>query len=539
MKRLFLIWVLILTLLFPSEAIAQTQQFYTLISGLGEHHHPVSTSNPQAQKFFDQGLNLIYAFNHDEAARSFREAARLDPKLAIAHWGMALALGPNINLDVDPQREQAAYAAIQTALALPAPQPEKDYITALAKRYTNDPTADLHQLAVDYKNAMAQLVKRYPDDLDAATLYAESLMDLHPWQLWTHEGKPQVDTEEIVTVLESVLQRDHDHPGANHYYIHAVEASLTPERALKSANRLETLVPASGHLVHMPGHIYFRVGEYQKAMAANFKAIAQDEDYLARTHAQGFYPLGYYTHNIHFLAIAAAMAGRHQDAIAAAEKLVAYGTPFAQNFPMIEGYLGTKIMIQAKFGDWDDILTTPIPDAKLATTRALWYFAHSLANAATGKVEDAISDRNALLAAKQALPPTATIGMSPASQILDIASNLLDAKIAKANQDYENAIALLKTAVAQEDALDYMEPPDWYISARQALGGVLLAKGDYAAAEPVFRADLQKYPRNGRSLFGLQASLQALGKTSEAQQIQNEFATAWKNADTELALEKF
>ncbi|MBW4645512.1 MAG: tetratricopeptide repeat protein [Goleter apudmare HA4340-LM2] len=538
MKYLFFIWVLVLTLLFPGQAIAQAQQPYTLISGLGEHHHQVSTQNPQAQKFFDQGLNLIYAFNHDEAARSFREAARLDPHLAIAHWGVALALGPNINLDVDPQREQAAYKAIQTAVALPAPQPERDYITALAKRYTNDPTADLHQLAVGYKNAMAKLVKRYPNDLDAATLYAESLMDLHPWQLWTHDGKPQVDTEEIVAVLESVLQRDPNHPGANHYYIHAVEASLSPERALKSANRLETLVPASGHLVHMPGHIYFRVGDYQQAIAANIQAIAQDEAYIARTHAQGFYPLGYYTHNIHFLAVAAAMAGRYQDAIAAAEKLVAYSTPFVKDFPMFEGYLGTKIMIQSKFSDWDGILNTPDPDAKFATTRALWHFARGMANAATNKVEDAAGDRNAFLAAKKALPATATIGMSPASTILDIASNLLDAKIAKANQEYEKAIALLETAVAEEDALNYMEPPDWYISTREALGGVLLAKGDYTAAEQVFRADLQKYPHNGRSLFGLQASLQALGKNSQAQQIKNEFATAWNNADTQLNVEQ-
>jgi tetratricopeptide (TPR) repeat protein len=540
MRYLVLIWVLIFTLLFPGEAIAQGQQPYALMSRLGEHHHQVSTSNPQAQKFFDQGLNLIYAFNHDEAARSFRQAVRLDPKLAIAYWGIALALGPNINLDVDPERELAAYEAVLTAVAL-SPQaspPERDYINALAQRYTNNPKADLHQLAVNYKNAMAKLVKRYPEDLDAATLYAESLMDLHPWQLWTHEGKPQVDTEEIIAVLESVLQRDPNHPGANHYYIHAVEASLYPERALQSAKRLETLVPASGHLVHMPGHIYFRVGDYQKAMAANKQAIAQDEEYIARTHAQGFYSLGYYTHNIHFLAIASAMAGRYQDAIAAAEKLVAYITPFLQELPMIEGYLGTKILMQVKFNDWDAICKTTAPDAKFATTTALWHFACGLANAATGKVEDAKMERNAFLAAKTNLPATATIGMSPANTILDIASNLLDGKIAKANQDYKSAIASLETAVAQEDALNYMEPPDWYISTREALGGVLLATGDYVAAEEVFRADLQKYPHNGRSLFGLQASLQAQGKKAKAQQIKGEFATAWKNADTQLSVEQ-
>ncbi|OUL23155.1 hypothetical protein BV378_22035 [Nostoc sp. RF31YmG] len=540
MKYLFLLWVLILSLVFPSEAIAEAQQPYTLISGLGTHHHQVSTQNPQAQKFFDQGLNLIYAFNHDEAARSFKYAAELDPQLAMAYWGMALALGPNINLDVDSDRELAAYEAIQQAVALSshASKQEQEYINALAKRYSNDSHAYLYKLAVDYKNAMADLVKHYPQDLDAKTLYAESLMDLHPWQLWSKDGKPLEDTEEIVGVLESVLQREPNHPGANHYYIHAVEASLSPERALQSAKRLETLVPAAGHLVHMPSHIYFRVGDYAGAMRSNALAIAQDEAYIQKSHVQGFYPLMYYSHNVHFLAVAAAMAGRYQDAIQAADKLVTNATPFVSESPMIEGYLGTKILVQVRFSDWDNILKSPAPDDKLVTTKALWYFAHGMANAAKGKIEDATSDRAALLNAQNTIPATATIGMSPASRILDIASNLLDAKIAKAKQDYESAIKLLKTAVAQEDALNYMEPPDWYIPAREALGGVLLAKGDYAAAEKVFRADLQKYPLHGRSLLGLQASLQALNKTAEAQQVQTKFTAAWQNADMQLALEK-
>ncbi|WP_292857487.1 hypothetical protein [Nostoc sp. LPT] len=284
MKYLFLIWVLIFSLVAPSAAIsdnkllldeslhqqvyAEVKQPYNLISGLGTIHHPVSTSNAQAQEFFDQGLNLIYAFNHDEAVRSFEYAAKLDPHLAIAYWGVALALGPNINSEIDPNRELAAYQAVQQALALStqASTQERDYITALAKRYSQDADADLYQLALYYAKAMGNLVKRYPDDLDAATLYAESLMDLHPWQHWTKDGKPQPDTEEIVAVLESVLKRNPNHAGANHYYIHAVEASPSPERALVSAKRLGTLAPAAGHLVHMPSHIYFRVGDYQGAM---------------------------------------------------------------------------------------------------------------------------------------------------------------------------------------------------------------------------------------------------------------------------------
>lgn len=540
MKYLFLVWVLILSLAAPSAAIAQAQQPYTLISGLGAIHHPVSTPNPQAQEFFDQGLSLIYAFNHDEAVRSFQHAAKLDPHLGMAYWGMALALGPNINLNVDPNRELAAYQAVQQALILStqAPTQERDYITALAKRYSQDSHADLYQLAVDYAQTMASLVKRYPNDLDAATLYAESLMDLHPWQHWTKDGKPQADTEEIVAVLESVIKRNPNHLGANHYYIHAVEASPSPERALVSAKRLETLALSAGHLVHMPSHIYFRVGDYQGAMRANEQAIAQDDIYINKYQVQGTYSMMYYNHNIDFLMVASSMAGRYQDALQAADKLVANVTAIDPYTPMLEGFLGSKMLIQVRFNDWDAILKTPAPDAKLPTTTALWHFTRGMANAATGNLEDAASQSRALLAAKQVISTEATIGLSPASRILDIASKVLNAKIAREKHDYESAIKLLEKAVVAEDALDYVEPPDWYFPTRESLGGVLLAKGDYAEAEKVFRADLKKYPHNGRSLFGLQTSLQALGKDDAAQVVEAELRTAWKDADPQLDIAK-
>ncbi|QFS48908.1 tetratricopeptide repeat protein [Nostoc sphaeroides] len=545
MKYLFLIWVLILSLIAPSAAIAdekplyvyaQARQPYSLISGVGTIHHPVSTSNPQAQEFFDQGLNLIYAFNHDEAVRSFQYAAKLDPHLAIAYWGIALALGPNINLAIDPNRELAAYQAVQQALALStqASAQERDYITALAKRYSQDVDADLYQLAADYAKAMATLVKRYPDDLDAATLYAESLMDLHPWQHWTKDGKPQPDTEEIVAILESVLKRNPNHTGANHYYIHAVEASPAPERALVSAKRLGTLAPTAGHLVHMPSHIYFRVGDYEGAMQANKQAIAQDDIYIKKYQVQGTYAMMYYNHNIHFLMVASSMAGKYKDALQSAETLVANATAIDPYAPMLEGFLGSKMLIQTRFSDWDAILKTPVPDAKLPTTTALWHFARGMAEAATGKLEDAASESRALLTAKQEISSEATIGFSPASRILDIASKVLDAKIARQKHDYESAILLLKKAVAVEDTLDYVEPPDWYFPTRESLGAVLLAKGDYAQAEKVFRADLEKYPHNGRSLFGLQASLQALGKDKAAQLVKAELETAWKGDNKQL-----
>lgn len=539
MRHLFLIWVLILSLLFPSQAFAQAKQPYTLIAGLGSHHHLVSTENPEAQKFFDQGLNLIYAFNHDEAVRSFQHAAELDPQLAMAYWGIALGVGANINLDIDPDRERVAYQTIQQALALSskASIPEQNYIAALAKRYSNDPHANLHQLALDYTKAMVALAKRYPDDLDAATLYAESLMDLHPWQLWSHDGKPQADTEEIVAVLESVLQRDPDHPGANHYYIHAVEASLSPERALKSAQRLETLVPAAGHLVHMPSHIYFRVGNYERAMLANQRAIAQDNIYIKNNKVQGIYSLMYYNHNIHFLMVASSMAGRYQDAVQAADKLVTNAASINPYLPMLEGFLGNKMLIQLRFGDWDAVLKTPVPDAKLPTTNALWHFARGMADAATDNLEDSADESSALQVAKQTIPAEATIGFSPANSILNIATKVLDAKIARSKHDYESAIKLLQQAVAVEDGLKYVEPPDWYFPTREALGGVLLAKGDYATAEKVFRADLEKYPHNGRSLFGLQASLQAQRKDDAVKLVQTEFATAWQHSDIQLQIE--
>ncbi|MCC5627143.1 hypothetical protein LC613_02725 [Nostoc sphaeroides CHAB 2801] len=479
---------------------------------------------------------MIYAFNHDEAVRSFQYAAKLDPHLAIAYWGIALALGPNINLAIDPNRELAAYQAVQQALALStqASAEERDYISALAKRYSQDVDADLYQLAADYAKAMATLVKRYPDDLDAATLYAESLMDLHPWQHWTKDGKPQPDTEEIVAILESVLKRNPNHTGANHYYIHAVEASPAPERALVSAKRLGTLAPTAGHLVHMPSHIYFRVGDYEGAMQANKQAIAQDDIYIKKYQVQGTYAMMYYNHNIHFLMVASSMAGKYKDALQSAETLVANATAIDPYAPMLEGFLGSKMLIQTRFSDWDAILKTPVPDAKLPTTTALWHFARGMAEAATGKLEDAASESRALLTAKQEISSEATIGFSPASRILDIASKVLDAKIARQKHDYESAILLLKKAVAVEDTLDYVEPPDWYFPTRESLGAVLLAKGDYAQAEKVFRADLEKYPHNGRSLFGLQASLQALGKDKAAQLVKAELETAWKGDNKQL-----
>src|SRR5437764_1518722 len=326
-----------------------------LMAGLGEVHHPVSTKNSQAQQFFDQGLKLVFGFNHDEARKSFQRAAELDPKLAMAWWGVSLTLGPNYNLPVDPEREKAGYDAAQRAVALKpnASESERAYIDAVALRYSNDPGADLHQLDVTYKDAMSKLAARYPDDLDAVTLYAESAMNLNPWHLWTADGKPAEGTEEIVRVLESVLKRDPNHLGANHYYIHAVEASPHPVRALPSAARLEKLAPAGGHLAHMPSHIYARVGDHAASARCNAAAMVADKKFLSQTQEQGVYRMMYYSHNLHFLAFASCMDGNFAEAKDAADKLVANVAPGVKAMPMLEGFLPTPIVVLFAFECWN------------------------------------------------------------------------------------------------------------------------------------------------------------------------------------------
>src|SRR5256712_9735497 len=362
-----------------------------LLPGLGEVHHPISTKNSQAQQFFDQGLKFVFGFNHDEARRSFQRAAELDPKLAMAWWGVALTLGPNYNLPVDPAREKAGYDAVQRALALQenASEPERTYINALVGRYSNDPHGDLHALDRAYREAMGKLAARYPDDLDAVTLYAESAMNLNPWRLWTADGKPAEGTEEIVATLESVLKRDPNHLGANHYYIHAVEASPNPERALPSAQRLAKLAPAAGHLVHMPAHIFARVGDHLASAHTTELAVAADKKFLAATHEQGVYPLMYYSHNLHFLAFAASMEGNFAEAKDAAARLVGNVSPGVKAMPMLEGFLPTPIVVLFAFERWNDLLKLPAPDVSFVTTNAVWHSLRGIAFANTGKTAEA------------------------------------------------------------------------------------------------------------------------------------------------------
>ena len=513
----------------------------TLMPGMGQHHHSISTKNPEAQRFFDQGLTLVFAFNHEEATRAFRRAAELDPRAAMAFWGVALALGPCINLDVDPPHEQAAYEAVQKALSLApgATESESDYIQALATRYSPDPKINLRKLDADYAKAMRELHKRYPDDLDAATLYAESLMDLHPWKLWSLDGRPTEGTDEIVALLESVLRGDPQHIGANHYYIHAMEASPHPERALLSATRLETLVPAAGHLVHMPAHIYMRTGDYSASARSTGRGAEVDRVYLRESGTTGgMYDMMYYCHNLHFLAASSSMAGDFRHAKEAANELAEHVGPMLHDMPVAETYLPTPIFVLVRFHKWDDVLKLPPPDATLAMTTAFWHFARGSAFAAEGKIGMAETEQKILESTRKQTSADLEFSFygNKAQTFLELAANILDARIAAARGESEQAIKYWEKAVEIEDTLYYGEPPEWFYPARESLGAALLLNGHADRAEAVFRADLDQYPRNPRSLFGLLKSLEAQKKSAGAEQVRREFEAAWKNADMALEL---
>ncbi|HVO82375.1 MAG TPA: hypothetical protein VMT28_16715 [Terriglobales bacterium] len=508
----------------------------TLMSGLGNLHHPVSTSNPEAQQFFDQGLRLIYAFNHDEAERSFQHAADLDPKLAMAYWGIAEAVGPNYNDPASAPRFVKAHEAIQKAVDLSAnaAPSEQAYIQAMARRFPTGPNADLRKAAEDYHDAMREVVKTFPDDLDAATLFAESGMNLHPWGLWHPDGTPEAGTEEIMATLESVLRRDPNHVGAIHYYIHTVEASPFPERALAAANRLAALMPAAGHIVHMPAHIYIRTGDYDAAVKTNEKAAAADEAYIKASGAQGIYPMMYYSHNLHFIAMCSAMDGNYDEAIKSADRLAAHVGAAVKMMPPLEGFMTIPMAVDLRFHKWPEILKMPQPDPEMKTTTVFWHFGRGMALAGTGKVAEAEAEYKIVAEAQRTTPPDIVFNMpidNKVRDILKIAEDVLGAKIAMAKKDNAGAISMLREAVAIQDTLKYGEPPDWFFPVRESLGAALLMNGDATGAEQVFRADLDRNPRNPRSLFGLEQALKAQGKNYDAGFVEKQFEASWKGAN--------
>jgi len=523
----------------PSPAAAPS-----LMAGLGTHHHPIATSLPEAQRWFDQGFALVFSFNHEEAVRSFQRAAELDPKAPMPWWGVAWALGPNYNLDIDDPRSKQASEAIAKARALVAggADVEREYIEAMLLRYSPDPKADRPALAKQYSQAMRDLARRHPDDVDAATLYAESLMNLRPWKLWSLDGKPAPDTDTIVGVLESVLRRVPNHLGANHFYIHAVEASTNPARALASAGRLETLAPAAGHLVHMPAHIYARTGDQAAAAKANLAGAEADRAYLKNAPPGGFYGMAYYSHNLHFLADSEMMQGRFAEAKKAADELAASLTPHVGMMPMGESMVLGPTNVLLRFGKDADVLALAAPPTTLPVLTAWWHFARGVAFARTGKSDEAAKERAALDAAITTVPDGALFGgtgLESAKTVLAIARTALDARIAAARGARDESVVLWTRAVADADRLSYDEPPVWFYPIRESLGAALLAAGKAAEAERVFRDDLDRHPRNARALFGLHASLTTQRKEIDAAWIRRAFDEAWKNADTTLTLEAF
>jgi tetratricopeptide (TPR) repeat protein len=520
------------------EPAPNSQPLVPLFEDLGTHHHPVSTKNQQAQKYFDQGLRLTFGFNHDEAERAFREAARIDPNLAMAWWGVANALGPNINLPLDDERNKRALDAVAKAKALigNANESERAYIEAVAVRYSADPAAKRVDLDHAYAKAMGELHKRFPQDMDAATLYAESLMDLKPWQLWTADGKPREETLEILQILEGVLKVDPNHPGANHYYIHAVEASPNPERGAASAERLHTLVPGAGHLVHMPAHIYIRTGNYAGAVDANAQAVKVDEAYIARTKPEGVYPLMYYTHNFMFLSAAAGMLGRTREALDSAEKAVAIAAPMAGHDPMAEYVLPWTFYSLARNARWDEILALPRPADSTPSTVAMWSYARALASTGKGDVAGARKTREEFANARARVPADLMLNTNKAEDLLNIASAVLDGRIARASGDHVGALAHWQRAISIQDRLIYDEPPAWYYPVRESLGAELLLLKRYAEAAETFKRDLAINPNNPRSLLGLAEALKAQS-SADAAEVRRRFEEAWKSAEIQLNVE--
>ncbi|MBE9041072.1 tetratricopeptide repeat protein [Oscillatoriales cyanobacterium LEGE 11467] len=506
---------------------------------LGTHHHPITTSSPQAQKDFDRGLILAFAFNHAEAWEAFEKATQSDRNCAMCYWGMALVLGPNINTPMDAQAVEPAYETIQKALQLAegTSDAEQDYMSALAIRYTPEAKDDRAALDLAYAHAMEALSQRYPEDVDAATLFAEALMNTMPWDYWMQDGQPKPETQKILTALESVLDREPTHPGANHYYIHAVEA-VNPYKAESAADRLRDLNLDAGHLVHMPSHIYVRIGRYHDATVVNERAIDIDEAYIAREKPKGIYPGLYYPHNIHFLWFGASMEGRSQVALDAARKLVAQVSPEAvRAAPFLEQFLPVPLFTLVQFGQWEAILDEPQPPSEFFYSTAMWHYARGLALARLEHLDEARTEATGL---------AATIDTGeliddavPFASLVQIADTLLRGEVAGLEGKSSQMLQEFQTAVELQDSIPYMEPPFWYYPTRHTLGAALLEEGRASEAETIYREDLAQNPENGRSLFGLAQSLESQGAMEEAAAVRQRFEIAWAHADIELRVSRF
>jgi tetratricopeptide (TPR) repeat protein len=514
-----------------------------LLPGLGTTQRSVTTQSPEAQAFFNQGLTLAYGFNHDEAARSFARAAQLDPGCALCLWGAAYTLGPNYNIPLLPDRAEAAWDAItraQSRLDKVTPA-ERGLIEALARRYKGpeylDPAA-MQPFNEAYANAMRELAQRFPEDLDVQVLFADAAMVVRPWQLWSADGTPAPGTEEIVRVLEAVLAKSPAHVGANHLYIHAVEASKQPDRALAAAERLGGLVPGAGHLVHMPAHIFQRVGRYADASTANQAAISADRQYLASLTPPGYYPF-YLAHNFGFLAYSAAMEGRSRDALAAArESALTMPRDVVCGMPGMDFFLSEPLLVMVRFGKWQEILAEPAPEPRHAVLTGLYHHAQGMALAATGKLAEAATRVAEIQKLEASLPADMLAGLNPARSILALAAKVVQARSLEAT-DKQAAIALWQEAVALEDALQYAEPSDWFYPTRHYLGALQLELGQAKAAEATYQTDLAHNPENGWALFGLWQALAQQKQKKAAKQAEARFRKAFAASDLTLTRSAF
>ena len=515
-----------------------------LLSGLGDHSHVITSDQEGVQEYFNQGLVLAFAFNHAESVRSFKAAQTLDPSCAMCFWGEALARGPNINVTSngkavmsDEQRVKAFEALVKAKdlMANSTPQ-EQAYITALSSRYDGDISSDRNALDIAYAVAMGKLVETYPEDMDAASLYSEALMNTMPWNYWLDDGKPRSDTVKVITKLEEVLEKEPDHPLAIHLYIHAVEASNSPERAESAADRLGSLVPGAGHLVHMPAHIFWRVGRYHDASEANIKAAKVDEEYIAQCNAQGFYPAAYYPHNIHFLWAASTMEGRSELSIGSALKVSKYvSLEQIKMFPTIEYFHTIPLLSYVRFGKWDEILNFPKPTPEFKYSQGIYHYARGMAYSANGELDKAREEQVQILPLKNSEEVKVIIkGGQPSGLLLDIANELLLGQIEFSKSNFSLASKYFIKAVELQDTLPYTEPPFWYYPSRQSLGNSLMKEGKASAAENVYKRDLKDYPRNGWSLYGLTLALKEQGKLKEAEEFHKQFKLIWQLSDIEL-----
>ena len=526
-----------LALLLAASTLTAQQGSVPLYDNLGTHHKTISTRVPLAQRYFDQGLRLVYGFNHAESIRSFTRATELDPSCAICWWGIAYAYGPHVNAGMDSASGVLAYAAAQKAIALRANARhpwERAYIDAVATRYAAVPPANRARLDSAYARAMQRVALRFTRDPDAAALYAESLMDLRPWNYWTAAGKPYPGTNEIVRQLERVIKRHPNHPGACHYYIHAVEA-VNPELAVPCAERLARLMPGVGHMVHMPAHIYVRVGRYGDAAMSNVHAIHSDETFIEGQKPVTVYSLAYYPHNIHFLSFVSTLAGRSAQALEASKTLKSkVNLDVARQVTMLQEMVPYHVLTLTTFGRWDDVLAEPLPPSYLRMPFALATYARGVAYAAKGQFAEARAALDTVQAIDAATPASADT-KTPVS----IAVHALMAEIATRSGKVDEGIAHFREALRIEDAGLYFEPPKWYYPIRQSLGAALLKAGRNAEAEAVYREDLKRFPENGWSLFGLAAALRAQGKTAQAEAVDRRFQRAWANADVTLTASRF